>query len=52
MRGPYDAGLLGDVDDFLFAFGDPAISIRALVAILCGLHQPVARIPVTVPGLA
>ncbi|CAN5259497.1 hypothetical protein BH24CHL2_BH24CHL2_6320 [soil metagenome] len=51
MRGPYDAGALADVDDFLFAFGDPAISIRALVAVLAGAATPTATMPVTVPGL-
>ena len=51
MRGPYDAGALGDVDDYLFTFGDPKWSIVALVAMLVGLQQPTARMPVSVPGM-
>jgi beta-N-acetylhexosaminidase len=51
MRGPYDAGTLSHVDDHLFTFGDPAISIRALVAVLAGAATPTATMPVTVPGL-
>lgn len=50
MRGPYDAGTLSHVDDHLFTFGDPAISIRALVTILAGSATPTATMPVTVPG--
>src|SRR5665811_2117600 len=51
MRGPYDAGLLGDVDDYLFTFGDPKWSIVALVATLVGLRQPTAQMPVAVPTM-
>ena len=51
MRGPYDAGSLDRVDDWLFIFGDPALSIEALVATLAGRRQPGARLPVTVPGI-
>ncbi|HYH11037.1 MAG TPA: glycoside hydrolase family 3 N-terminal domain-containing protein, partial [Thermomicrobiales bacterium] len=51
MRGPYDAGTLAPVDDYLFTFGDPRISIEALMATLVGLQHPDARMPVTVPTL-
>lgn len=51
MRGPYDAGTLGGVTDHLFTFGDPAVSIEALVSVLAGTG-PTARMPVTVPGIA
>ncbi|MDQ3523851.1 MAG: hypothetical protein M3451_02220, partial [Chloroflexota bacterium] len=51
MRGLYDAGTLADVDHHLFTFGDPAISIRALVAVLADAATPTATMPVTVPGL-
>ena len=51
MRGPYDAGTLDRVSDSLFTFGDPAVSIEALVAVLAGA-APNARMPVTVPGIA
>ncbi len=50
MRGPYDAGRLANVDDFLFAFGDPAISIRALLAVLAGA-PPTAILPVNIPTM-
>jgi hypothetical protein len=52
MRGPYDAGTLERVDDLLFTFGDPALSIQALVATLAGLRHPSGQMPVTVPGIA
>jgi beta-N-acetylhexosaminidase len=51
MRGPYDATTLARADDLLFTFGDPAISIEALVDVLAGEHAPAARMPVVVPGL-
>jgi beta-N-acetylhexosaminidase len=51
MRGPYDAGTLDRVDDWLFIFGDPALSIEALVAALAGETPPTAGMPVQVPGL-
>ena len=52
MRGPYDAGTLARADDWLFTFGDPALSIEALVAALAGEAATTARMPVAVPGLA
>ena len=51
MRGPYDAGTLNTVSDLLFTFGDPAISIQALVATLAGASSPSASMPVTVPTM-
>jgi hypothetical protein len=36
MRGPYDAGIFGDVSDTLLTFGDPAVTVEALVNILAG----------------
>ena len=51
MRGPYDAGTLDRVDDWLFIFGDPALSIEALAAALAGAGAP-ATMPVRVPGLS
>ena len=36
LRGPYDAGILGDVDDTLLTYGDPAVTLEALVARLTG----------------
>lgn len=51
MRGPYDAGALTPVDDYLFTFGDPRVSIDAMVAVLVGLQHPDARMPVDVPGI-
>jgi len=34
LRGPYDAGIFGDVDDTLLTYGDPAVTVQALVDIL------------------
>ncbi len=36
LRGPYDAGLLGDVDETIFTWGDAVLSLRALAAALAG----------------
>jgi hypothetical protein len=36
MRGPYDAGIFGDVSDTLLTFGDPAVTVEALVNTLAG----------------
>ncbi|MCA9833185.1 MAG: hypothetical protein KC435_04520 [Thermomicrobiales bacterium] len=36
LRGPYDIGLLGDVDETIFTFGDAVVSLRALAMALSG----------------
>ena len=36
LRGPYDAGIFGDVDDILLTYGDPAVTLEALVEKLAG----------------
>lgn len=36
LRGPYDAGTLGEVRDTLLTFGDPAVTLEALVERLVG----------------
>jgi hypothetical protein len=36
LRGPYDVGLLGDVDETVFTFGDAVVSLRALASALAG----------------
>lgn len=36
LRGPYDSGIFGDVSDTLLTFGDPAVTIEALVEKLAG----------------
>ncbi len=51
MRGPYDATMLDRVNDHVFTFGDPRVSIDAMVAFLIGLPQEPAHMPVVVPGL-
>ena len=50
LRGPYDAGLFGPVSDTLLTFGDPAVTLHALVDVLAGKKQPTARIPVQLRG--
>lgn len=49
LRGPYDAGLFGDVDDTLLTFGDPAVTLKALAGILAGASIPTATVPVSLP---
>ncbi len=34
LRGPYDEGLLGDVDETVFTYGDAVVSLRALAQAL------------------
>lgn len=36
LRGPYDVGLIGAVDETVFTFGDAVVSLRALAAALAG----------------
>lgn len=36
VRGPYDVGLLGSVDETVFTYGDAVVSLRALVSALTG----------------
>lgn len=36
LRGPYDTGIFGDVDDTLLTYGDPAVTLEALVEKLTG----------------
>lgn len=47
LRGPYDAGILGDVESTLLTFGDPAVTLYGLVDVLTGCHKPRAGVPVT-----
>ncbi len=46
LRGPYDAGLIGQVNDTLLTFGDPAVTLKTLVGVLAGRVQPTASVPV------
>lgn len=36
LRGPYDRGLLGDVDETVMTYGDPAVSLQALAQAFSG----------------
>ncbi|MDQ3540915.1 MAG: hypothetical protein M3440_09520, partial [Chloroflexota bacterium] len=49
FRGPYDAGVLGDVESTLLTFGDPAVTLHGLIDVLAGIHEPKAGIPVALP---
>jgi hypothetical protein len=46
LRGPYDARILGKVSDTLLTFGDPAVTLKALVGVLAGTITPTATMPV------
>ncbi|MGC4190685.1 MAG: glycoside hydrolase family 3 protein [Thermomicrobiales bacterium] len=46
LRGPYDRGLLGHVDATVLTFGDPAVTLRALPAVLSGMTPITATMPV------
>jgi beta-N-acetylhexosaminidase len=47
LRGPYDAGILGPVEATLLTFGDPAVTLQALVHILAGEIAPSGNLPIT-----
>jgi hypothetical protein len=49
-RGPYDAGLLPEATATLLTYGDPAVSLRALVDVLAGDTAPSWTLPVALPG--
>jgi hypothetical protein len=46
LRGPYDRGLLGPVEATILTFGDPAVTLRALPAVLAGERPLAATMPV------
>ncbi len=46
LRGPYDAGCFGPVSDTLLTYGDPAVTLQALIDVLAGKASPTAGIPV------
>jgi beta-N-acetylhexosaminidase len=46
LRGPYDKGILGAVDDTILTFGDPAVTLKTLIGVLGGLTTPTAMVPV------
>ncbi len=46
LRGPYDSGILGPVDDTILTFGDPAVTLKMLIGVLSGQFEPTASVPV------
>ena len=36
LRGPYDRGMLGDVDETVMTYGDPVVSLQALAHAFAG----------------
>ncbi len=48
LRGPYDVGILGPVDDTILTFGDPAVTLKALAGMLAGVTTPTASVPVAI----
>jgi len=46
LRGPYDCGILGQVDDTILTFGDPAVTLKMLVGVISGQFEPTATVPV------
>jgi hypothetical protein len=49
LRGPYDAGILGAVNDTVLTYGDPAVTLKAVVGVLAGVTSPTAVVPVALP---
>lgn len=52
LRGPYDAGILGAVDTTILTFGDPAVTLTALVRVLAGETIPSGMLRIALPHLA
>jgi hypothetical protein len=36
LRGPYDRGMLGEVDETVMTYGDPVVSLQALADAFAG----------------
>jgi hypothetical protein len=48
-RSPYDAGIVPNVAATVLTYGDPIVSLRALVDVLAGRIQAQGTIPVELP---
>ncbi|MDQ4100536.1 MAG: glycoside hydrolase family 3 protein [Chloroflexota bacterium] len=48
-RGPYDAGLVPEATATLLTYGDPAVSLRAVVDVLVGRARAGGSLPVSLP---
>lgn len=51
VRSPYDATLIPDAAAVLLTYGDPDVSLHALVDVLAGRAQAQGKLPVTLPAL-
>lgn len=51
VRSPYDATLIPQVAAVLLTYGDPDVSLHALVDVLAGRVQAQGKLPVTLPAL-
>jgi beta-N-acetylhexosaminidase len=50
VRSPYDATILSNTAATLLTYGDPDVSLRALVDVLAGRAEAQGRLPVTLPS--
>ena len=48
LRGPYDEGILGEVDTTMLTFGDPAVTLRVLPRMFTGESALTASLPVRI----
>jgi beta-N-acetylhexosaminidase len=48
LRGPYDFGLLPEATDRLATYGDPAVTLRALIEVLAGIVQITGTNPIAI----
>ncbi len=48
-RGPYDAGMMPEAAATLLTYGDPAVSLRAVVDVLAGRARAGGSLPVALP---
>lgn len=51
LRGPYDEGILDDVDTTILTFGDPAVTLRVLPRIFTGESALTASLPVHITNV-
>lgn len=48
LRSPYDFNLLKDVNNFICAFEDTPMAVRAAIDVLLGKQTPTGKVPITI----
>jgi beta-N-acetylhexosaminidase len=48
LRGPYDTGLIVEATDRLATYGDPAVTLQAVIEVLAGIVRITGTSPITI----